>query len=331
MRQVTLTRGRPFVYQERLKPQDCTMTTLAIALNPTVDISSEVPRVLPTRKMRTGNQRVHPGGGGVNVARVIAMLGGRPALLYMPGGATGTLLTEMLRELPVDLHDVPVSQMTRAAFMVFEQESGQEYRVVPDGPEITSAELAHAMDRLNAFDGEFVVASGSLPRGVSVDTYAAMAEVAAAKGQKFVLDTSGAPLIATLERARVFLVKPSLSELETIAGGKLDEAGIEKTARQLVAEGRAEHVAVTLGRDGALLAGADGVTRLPAFDVPVKSAVGAGDSFVGALVWALSQGRGIEDAFRFGMAAGAAAAITPGTELCHVDDIHALYEGRYRP
>ena len=307
------------------------MTILAIALNPTVDISAEVPRVLPTRKMRSANQRVHPGGGGVNVARVIAMLGTRPGLLYMPGGATGTLLTEMLRELPVDLHAVPVNQMTRAAFMVFEQESGQEYRFVPDGPEITPVELDKAMERVRAFDGDFVVASGSLPRGVSVDTYAQMAEIAAAKGQKFVLDTSGAPLIATLERARVFLVKPSLSELETIAGGKLDEVGIENTARQLVTGGRTEYVAVTLGRDGALLAGADGVLRLPAFEVPVKSAVGAGDSFVGALVWALSQGKGMKEAFRFGMAAGAAAAITPGTELSHVDDIHALFEGRYRP
>lgn len=307
------------------------MTFLAIALNPTIDISSEVPRVVPTRKMRTTNQRAHPGGGGVNVARVIAMLGGRPQLLVLPGGATGRLLTEMLSELPIDLAAVPIAQQTRAAFMVFEQESGQEYRFVPDGPEIAPAELAAAMEEVRAFEGDFVIASGSLPRGAPIDIYAEMAGIAAARGQKFVLDTSGAALVATLERARVFLVKPSLSELETVAGGKLDEAGIAATAKRIVDEGRAEHVAVTLGRDGALLAGRGGAIRLPAIDVPVRSAVGAGDSFVGALVWALSEGRPVEEAFRFGMAAGAAAAITPGTELCRRDDVFAIHEGRYRP
>jgi hexose kinase, 1-phosphofructokinase family len=307
------------------------MTFLAIALNPTVDISSEVPRIFPTHKMRTENQRVHPGGGGVNVARVIAMLGGQPELLVLPGGATGALLVEMLKDMPIELHAVPVVHQTRAAFMVFERASGQEYRFVPEGPEISADELAATMAAVRDFEGEYVIASGSLPRGVSVDTYAEMAEIAAAKGQKFILDTSGAPLVATLERARVFLVKPSLSELETVAGGKLDETGIAETAKRLVAEGRAEHIAVTLGRDGALLANADGVLRLPAIEVPVQSAVGAGDSFVGALVWALSQGRPIEEAFRFGMAAGAAAAITPGTELCHREDILAIFEGRYKP
>ncbi len=87
-------------------------------------------------------------------------------------------------------------------------------------------------------------------------------------------------------------------------------------AARLVTEGKAEHVAVSLGADGAILAGPKGVIAMPAIHVRVRSAVGAGDSFVGAMVWSLSEGQPIEDAFRFGLAAGAAAAMTPGTQLC---------------
>jgi 6-phosphofructokinase 2 len=306
--------------------------TLSIALNPTIDISSDTQRIHPTHKIRTSNQRWHPGGGGVNVARVIAMLSGhvsdgeRPELMMLSGGQTGALLEGMLAELPLELRPVRIVEQTRIAFMVYEQESGFEYRFVPEGPEASEAELDAAMDIVRAFGGDYVIASGSLPRNAPDDTYARMAAIARANGARFVLDTSGPALKATLETAPVFLFKPSLGELETVAGHQLDEAGVIDTARRVVAAGRAEHVTVTLGREGALLISRDAVIRVPARHVVVKSAVGAGDSFVGALVWFLSRGKSIEEAFRFGVAAGAAAARTAGTELCHPSEVFEIYD-----
>ncbi|HZG29563.1 MAG TPA: hexose kinase, partial [Ensifer sp.] len=284
-------------------------------------------RVLPTRKVRTHNQRRHAGGGGVNVARVIAMLGGRPQLLVMCGGETGALLLDALAGAAIDVTAVRTAEPTRLAFMVYEEETGLEYRFVPDGPAVSSEEIESAMDAVRSFKGDFLVLSGSLPRNAPDYTYARMAAVAASAGVKVVLDTSGKPLQTTLKQAKLFLIKPSLSELETIAGKTLDERGIAETARQIVSEGWAEYVTVTLGRSGALLVGRQINLRLPAIHVPVRSAVGAGDSFLAGLVWRLEQGAPIEEAFRFGLAAGAAAAITPGTELCHRDDVFAIYEG----
>jgi 6-phosphofructokinase 2 len=304
------------------------MTILAVALNPSVDVSSDAARVLPTKKVRTHNQRRHAGGGGVNVARVIAKLGGHPQLLMMCGGETGALLKDALSDEQIQATAVPIAESTRLAFMVYEEETGLEYRFVPDGPAVTADEIEAAMDAVRNFKGDFLVASGSLPRGAPDYTYARMAAVAAANGVKFVLDTSGKPLLTTLKQGKVFLVKPSLSELETIAGKTLDERGIVNTAKQLVNEGRADYVTVTLGRSGALLVSQAINMRLPAIHVPVRSAVGAGDSFLAALVWKLEEGAPIEEAFRFGLAAGAAAAITPGTELCQRDDVYAIYEGR---
>lgn len=303
------------------------MTILAVALNPSVDVSSDATRVLPTRKVRTHNQRRHAGGGGVNVARVIAMLGGRPQLLVMCGGETGALLLDALAGAAIDVTAVRTAEPTRLAFMVYEEETGLEYRFVPDGPAVSSEEIESAMDAVRSFKGDFLVLSGSLPRNAPDYTYARMAAVAASAGVKVVLDTSGKPLQTTLKQAKLFLIKPSLSELETITGKTLDERGIAETARQIVSEGWAEYVTVTLGRSGALLVGRQINLRLPAIHVPVRSAVGAGDSFLAGLVWRLEQGAPIEEAFRFGLAAGAAAAITPGTELCHRDDVFAIYEG----
>ena len=304
------------------------MTILAIALNPSVDVSSDARRVQPTKKVRTHNQRRHAGGGGVNVARVIDKLGGQADLLVMAGGETGALLKDALSQLGNHLHVVDIGEPTRLAFMVFEEETGLEYRFVPDGPEVTAEEIETAMQTVRDFRGDYMVASGSLPRGAPDDTYARRADIASENGVRFILDTSGIPLLKTAENSNIFLLKPSLSELETIAGHSLDERGITETAKRLVEDGKAQYVTVTLGRSGACLIGRGINLRLPAIHVPVRSAVGAGDSFLAALTWRLSEGDPIETAFRFGLAAGAAAAITPGTELCRREDVYAIYEGR---
>lgn len=301
------------------------ISALAIALNPTIDVSSEVKRVEPTRKMRTYNERRHAGGGGVNVARVIAEFGGRPELLFLAGGATGAMLEDTLSTLPIDLHVVPIAGSTRIAFMVREEQTGLEYRFVPEGPEIVQSDLQMALHVVEQFRGDFVIASGSLPRGAPDDAYVRVAQAAAANGARFLLDCPGSILRKTLGRAPIFLAKPSIGELETLVGRRLDENGVGEAALALVKDAAAEYVAVTMGREGALLAGPRGIRRVPSKHVIVQSATGAGDSFVGAMAWFLMQGRSVEDAFRFGVAAGTAAVMTAGTDLCRRDDVFAIY------
>ncbi|KQW51082.1 MULTISPECIES: 1-phosphofructokinase family hexose kinase [Ensifer] len=302
------------------------MSVLAVALNPTIDVSSQVERVRPTVKIRTHNERQRPGGGGVNVARVIAELGGQPELLILTGGASGAMLKDALATSSIRLHAVRIAGPTRIAFMVREEETGLEYRFVPEGPEVTPGEIAEALAIIGSFRGDFVVVSGSLPRNAPEDVYAEMARIAARTGAKFILDCPGATLRSTLGKAPVFLIKPSIEELETLAGRRLDENGVAQAASALVRDGAAEFVAVTMGREGALLAGAFGTLRVPSKHVVAKSTVGAGDSCVGALVWFLTEGRSIEEAFRFGVAAGAAAVMAPGTELCQREDVFAIYK-----
>lgn len=299
---------------------------LCIALNPTIDISCDAERVQSMHKTRTTNQRQDPGGGGVNVARVISELGGNPDLAYLSGGATGVLLDAFLNETGISLSRFPIANPVRMAFAVHEETSGIEFRFVPEGPEVSDDELQPVFDVLEQTDANYVIASGSLPRNVADDTYARMAKISAAKGARFVVDTSGPALKAALESGGVYLFKPSLGELEKLAGRPLDEESVRNFAAELVAKGAAENIAVTLGTKGALLVNQDRALRVPARHVSAKSAVGAGDSFVGAMVWSLMEGNPIDEAFRLGVAAGAATALTSGTELCRRADVMSLYK-----
>jgi 6-phosphofructokinase 2 len=123
----------------------------------------------------------------------------------------------------------------------------------------------------------------------------------------------------------VYLAKPSLSEFRSLTGLPLTTLGeVEAAASRFVADQRAQLLVVSLGESGALLAHAQGSVYAPPLAVEVVSAVGAGDSFVAAMVWALAQGRAPEAAFAYGVAAGSAALSAAGTGLCAAADVHRL-------
>ena len=299
---------------------------LTLTLNPTVDVAADADRIQPVRKIRTRGETFDPGGGGVNVARVLRELGGDTLAVILAGGVSGRLLEELLDEGGVPRRTVLIAGRTRVSHTVHELSTRQEYRFVPEGPEIAEAEWQAALAALEEERAGWVVASGSLPRGVPEDFYARAAAIAARRGQRFVLDTSGAPLRAALGHG-LALIKPSRGEFEALVGRRLEtpEAQAEAAAA-LVREGAAGMVAVTLGHEGALLAAGPGAEtlRLPALQIPALGAVGAGDSFLAAMVLALSRGEAPREAFAWGMAAGAAAVMRPGTAHPRRADVEAL-------
>lgn len=298
---------------------------VTVTLSPTVDLSSSAARVKPTHKVRTFDDHFDPGGGGINVARVVTELGGEALALALAGDTTGDLLDELLEREKVPRRLIRCAAHTRIAHMIFEQETGLEYRFVPIGEAPSPAELEALLEAAQQTPCRYLVASGSLPHDVPADIYTRFARIAEAHGARFVLDSSGIGLTATVGHVPVHLVKPSLSELQTLAGVPLVSAADQETAAcKLVDEGVADIVAVTLGLDGAILATRDGFWRRAAPKVATASAVGAGDSFLAAMVLALSRGEKAEDAFLAGIAAGAAAVLTPGTRLCLRSDYERL-------
>jgi 6-phosphofructokinase 2 len=306
------------------------MTILTLSLNPTIDASSEADVVRPTRKIRTSNETYEPGGGGVNVARAIVELGGEAELVCPAGGTSGHMLDSLLGRSGVRRRLVPIAGDTRISHTVFERSTAREYRFVPLGPTLSPAEIEACLAAIETASFDYLVASGSAPPGAQPDVLARVAGIAAARDAKFVLDSSGPGLSVTLERAPVYLVKPNMGEMEDMVGRRCDEETVGGVAMELVDRGRAEIVAVTMGPAGAVVASKAGIVRVRAPSVEARSAVGSGDSFLAAMTLALSREWSLEEATVYAVAAGAAAALTPGTRLCLREDVDRLYDRLHR-
>ena len=308
-------------------PDDCARV-VTLTLNPTIDTAFEAEEVVPTDKIRTHGERLDPGGGGINVARVLVRFDAPVHAIFMAGGSTGRLLDRLLERERVERTMVPIAGDTRVSVTVYERSSGHEYRFVPEGPVLSDREWHDCLERADEIECAYFVASGSLPPGVPADFYARLSTALAERSIKFVLDTSGEELILAARRGGIFLLKPSRSELEELAGKPLTELeAIVAAASEIVASGGAENVAVTLGEQGAVLVNRSGGEFLPAVPVEARSSVGAGDSFLAAMTYAFASGADPSAALRLGVAAGAAATLSPGTNLCHPEDIQRLAAG----
>jgi 6-phosphofructokinase 2 len=302
------------------------LSVLCLTMNPAVDLATETERVVPTHKLRCGDTLHDAGGGGVNVARVLTRLGGHCVSVCPTGGPSGQWLEKRMRDEGLDSVYLPIANETRVSFTVHEHSTGAEFRFVMPGPHLSEAEWTDCLgylERLPTFP-DLLVASGSLPPGVPVDFYARLARLCRLRGARLVLDTSGAALSAALAEG-VYLFKPNLKELSELVGRPLETpTAWRAAARQLVLEGKAEVVALTLGHQGALLVTREAVWSAAPLDVAVASAVGAGDSFVGGLVWGLQQGQPLDQAFGWGVAAGTATLLSAGTALCRTEDVQRL-------
>jgi 6-phosphofructokinase 2 len=302
-------------------------TIVTITLNPTIDTSTATDHVVPEHKLRCDAPQYEPGGGGVNVSRAIKNLGGESLALYLAGGPTGAMLQSFLDRDDIRHQPTLISGWTRESLTVAETSSGQQYRFNMPGPTLHEHEWQSCLDTLAALDSKpaYIVASGSLPPGAPDDFYAQVAHLGRQLGARVMVDTSGEPLCRAV-RAGVYLIKPNLRELSQVAGRPLeDEREQEAAATELIAHGQCEAVVVSLGAAGALLVSKDGVERLRTPTVPIKSKVGAGDSMVAGMALGLARNMRLPHAVRFGVAAGAAAVMTPGTELCRRDDTERLY------
>lgn len=304
------------------------MTAVAtLTVNPSLDISTSVERMIPDEKLRAESVRREPGGGGINVARAISNLGGDAVAIYTRGGSAGGALSDLLGgHIPTVAVDIDGD--TRENVSVTETSTEQQFRLVMPGPQMSQkgwdACLA-AIDDLGPRP-DWLVASGSLAPGLPETAYAELAGWCRERDLPLVLDTSGRALQEAC-KVGVHLIKPNLGELVSLVGRDLQtDEEIRAAVDDLIERGAAQAVVVSLGAGGAYVAGSDldgHDVRSPT--VPIRSKVGAGDSMVAGLVLALSRGEHLYEAVRFGVAAGAAAVMTEGSELCRRDDTEELY------
>jgi 6-phosphofructokinase 2 len=298
---------------------------VTLTLNPAVDLSGETERLLPQHKLRCVNERRDAGGGGINVARVLQRLGAHPLAVFPVAGVTGGRLEKLVAEEGVRHAAIPGGGETRENVTVLETLTGRQYRFVFPGQPLSTWDTRKCCDAalLSLTPGGWLVASGSLPPGCPVDTYAMLARMTAATGAFFALDASGEPLRRALAEP-IDLLKLSESELCSLSDGELrDTAACIAAAKAVLAAG-VKMVAVTRAEKGALLISEGFVLEATAPAIQIISTVGAGDSFLSALIWELSRDSRPEESLRTAIAAGSAALTSPGTDLCRAETMWHL-------
>ncbi|WP_299846543.1 1-phosphofructokinase family hexose kinase [uncultured Paracoccus sp.] len=305
---------------------------LTITLNPALDLSTGIERVVPDQKLRCEKPEVDPGGGGINVSRAIQILGGQSTALVALGGATGTRIADMLKSDGLSVMRLTAPGETRQSLAVSERETGHQFRFVLPGPEWHRAHVADAMSAIAeaARAGGWVVLSGSNPPGVPAGFAQMLAVRLKDSAARLLVDTSGEALRAIAASSTpVDVLRMDSLEAEGLAGRPLPHRrDSAEFAAGLVRDGVARAVIVARGADGSVIAGDEGVWHAEAISVPVVSAVGAGDSFVAGFLLATARNQPVPETLALGAAAASAACMTPATDLCRAEDVWRFYEQR---
>ena len=289
-----------------------------LTFSPSLDSATTTPRIYPEGKLRCSAPRFEPGGGGINVARAIRRLGGKSLAIYPAGGATGEHLTGLLQAEGVEVDVESTADWTRQNLHVLAEQSNEQFRFVMPGAVLTSQELHGLQMKVAALPPETIlVISGSLPPGMDVVDLLEVIRFAREKGLRCVVDTSGPALAAAVKEGGLLLIKPNLAELAELTGLTLEEPeAIVVSAQGLIAQGASHYVVVSLGPQGAMAVSSKMSVHITPPPVKKLSTVGAGDSMVGAMCLKLAAGASLGEVVRFGVAAGTAATLRHGTQLC---------------
>jgi len=287
-----------------------------LTLNPAVDRELTVPAIEFDSVLRASETRVDFGGKGFNVSRLLKGMNAPSTTVGFLGGNTGELLQKGLQSLGIGTDFVWVSDETRTNVSVVTQSHDHYIKVNEKGPLVDEAKQKELLDKIDSLakPGDWWVLAGSLPPGVTNDIYARVIQVLNKHAARAILDTSGESLkLGCAEKP--YLVKPNAEEAQGLTG-------LPMTTPEEIAAGAAEirrmgaqNVVISMGKAGALLHTVEATWLVHTPKIHEKNPIGAGDSMVGGLVWALTQGIPLKEALGWGVASGAATASLPGTEV----------------
>lgn len=299
---------------------------VTLTINPAVDKNTKFEGLVAEHKIRCEQPVYDAGGGGINVSKAINRLGGESSAFFPAGGPIGDLLKSLVKKEGVVFETIESKAWTRENFIAVDTTTNAQYRFGMPSPELTLEEFEEILEKVKNQNPEILVISGSLPENLSPIIFKRISEVLGEKKPKIVVDTSGDALKFALENG-AFLIKPNHKELAKLLGlEKIEPNQVERAAKTLIEKYNCEIVVVSMGSEGAKLFDKDKTYFVSAPKVEKKSTVGAGDSMVGGMVWALSQNLPLEDVLKWGVACGSAATMNEGTQLFKKDDAVRLYD-----
>ncbi|WP_027185555.1 1-phosphofructokinase family hexose kinase [Desulfovibrio inopinatus] len=301
-------------------PHNVCYPVATLTLNPCLDVGYELEELIEDQKAKASHVRFDPGGNGVNVGRVLKRLDIPAVNCCLLGGKIGEFVESLLQGELENLRAVRIRNETRVNCGIVTERPKAQFEIDAVGPLVSPERIEEIKTMFLTEAGSGIgVITGSVPPGVPDTIYAELTDAIKRQGGKAVVDAKGPLLQKTLEHGP-FLIKPNRYELEMLCGKKLSQlVDVGREAMRLHQTG-VEHVCVSLGGEGALIAGETGIYHATAPSVQVRSTVGAGDSLVAGIVGALACGKSPEDALSQGIGCGTATASKPGTQVFEPDD-----------
>lgn len=304
------------------------MNIVTLTINPALDKSATIDQLVPEQKLLCHAIEFQAGGGGVNISRELHTLDVKNNCIFTCGGDTGETFKGLLKDEKLQITPITTQAWTRENLAIVDAKTNLQYRFGMPGHGLQTTEIETLKTSINkaVTDNSLFIISGSIPESMSPEFYIEILDGLAAKNVKIIVDTSGEALKASLKRP-VFLMKPNQGELAKLASADfLTKSEQEAFAMQLINNEHAEYVVVSLGARGAFLASKKGVFYQNTPSVKVMSTIGAGDSMVAGLVYAIVQGMSSKDILKWGVVCGVATTITPGTNLAYKENIRIVLD-----
>lgn len=295
-----------------------------ITLNPALDRTITVKSLIEDETIRVISENRYAGGKGIDVSRVIRELGGKSIALGFVGGYDGSELEGRLLNDGVLTNFIHISGNTRTNVIVYEKATNRKFLISAPGPIIQPHEIGQLYNQVRSLpETGYVAISGSIPPGVRPTIYGQLIMAAEELGAIVALDSDGEPMKDGV-RLGPHIIKPNIHELGRLVGRTIkSEKEIVATSKKLCSKG-IEIVIVSRGAKGLVVVTKKKTIKAVPPSIKVQSAVGAGDATLAGFVLAHSKKRPLEECVRLACASGAATAMTPGTELCHREDVEKI-------
>lgn len=298
------------------------MSIYTCTMNLAIDLFIETEEMRPFMVNRTKEDDIQANGKGVNVSLVLKMLDFPSTALGFSAGFTGKYIEDCLQKKQIQTEFIEVPGMTRINVFTQVNQTGEEYKLVNQGPEIPQAAVHNFLNQIRALQAEdYLCISGSLPRGLSPKVLIEISRICQEKGIHLIIDSSDQEAMDCLPY-RPFLLKPNEEELSSWFGRKMVTDEDYFVYGQRLVELGAENVLLSLGEKGAILFTKDRVFRGNSPKGKVVNTACAGDTMLGAFLAGYMNRRPLDETLRKSIAAGSSTAFRKGlTDFLDVEEL----------
>ncbi|HGF7808558.1 TPA: 1-phosphofructokinase [Enterococcus faecium] len=298
------------------------MSIYTCTMNLAIDLFIETEEMHPFMVNRTKEDDIQANGKGVNVSLALKMLDFPSTALGFSAGFTGKYIEDYLQQKQIQTEFIEVPGMTRINVFTQVNQTGEEYKLVNQGPEIPQTAVHNFLNQIRALQAEdYLCVSGSLPRGLSPKVLIEISRICQEKGIHLIIDSSDQEVMDCLPY-RPFLLKPNEEELSSWFGRKMVTDEDYFVYGQRLVELGAENVLLSLGEKGAILFTKDRVFRGNSPKGKVVNTACAGDTMLGAFLAGYMNRRPLDETLRKSIAAGSSTAFRKGlTDFLDVEEL----------